>query len=263
MSDIEGQPSRKRKLVDLEHDLEQAHLHQAERCSHQNEAESYNGTLFRLENQICIQPSNKPGVSQISSMPGSILDMMLASKPSPVVCAESMIRQHFIRRLKSINGEPVSFSNDHDTTTPPLNFEFIQTYVLREDVYRAHPDTLTGCTKCRPDMGQNIGCEYTQWCDCLEYASPNEKKLSEAQLEQLQIDQDTTGLPKRFPYQKDGRLVSKYLQDRFPIYECNSACKCGPKCRTRLVQKGRTVKLEIFKTQDRGWGMVSSYCDRR
>ena len=37
--------------------------------------------------------------------------------------------------------------------------------------------------------------------------------------------------------------------------ECNKYCTCGPNCRNRVVQKGRKVVLEIFKTDDKGWGV--------
>ena len=41
-----------------------------------------------------------------------------------------------------------------------------------------------------------------------------------------------------------------------PIYECNSACVCGPECCNRVVQKLRSIPLCIFRTGDaKGWGV--------
>ena len=43
-----------------------------------------------------------------------------------------------------------------------------------------------------------------------------------------------------------------------PIYECNKACACSKSvsCHNRVVQKGRTVQLVIFRTaNNRGWGV--------
>lgn len=41
-----------------------------------------------------------------------------------------------------------------------------------------------------------------------------------------------------------------------PIFECNKACKCSADCGNRVVQKGRSIKLCIFKTSNgRGWGV--------
>ncbi|CAK1585450.1 unnamed protein product [Parnassius mnemosyne] len=41
-----------------------------------------------------------------------------------------------------------------------------------------------------------------------------------------------------------------------PIYECNKACKCTSDCNNRVVQRGRNVKLTIFRTSNGcGWGV--------
>ncbi|XP_037077241.1 histone-lysine N-methyltransferase SUV39H2-like [Pollicipes pollicipes] len=56
-----------------------------------------------------------------------------------------------------------------------------------------------------------------------------------------------------FAYTKSGKLR---LQVGQPIYECNKVCRCGPDCINRLVQRGRKVKLAIFRTaNDCGWGV--------
>ncbi|KAG8187363.1 hypothetical protein JTE90_016912 [Oedothorax gibbosus] len=39
------------------------------------------------------------------------------------------------------------------------------------------------------------------------------------------------------------------------IYECNDRCKCGPHCGNRVVQNGLQVRLQMFKTQRKGWGI--------
>lgn len=205
-----------------------------------------------------MKPSADTDKTYINSQELPTTGMALLSHLSSVDSALGKIRQQFIQRLDSMYGQQISFVNDHDATTPPLRFEFISACSTGKGVYRQGEDSQTGCTQCRPDMGQQIGCEYTQRCDCLEYAAPDRSRLSKAQLEKLEIDSDTTGLPKRFPYQKGGLLINQYLDDRFPIYECNRKCGCGPQCKTRLVQRGRTVKLEIFKTEDRGWGKFAT-----
>lgn len=166
-----------------------------------------------------------------------------------------------MERLKSVPGAPLTFVNIHDATTPSLRFTFISESVIREGVSKLDPGTLAGCSKCRPDMGQNIGCEYTKKCECLEYAAVDRARLDEEQKAQYDQDPngDTSGLPKRFPYASSGRrmgcLVDFYLDRRQPIYECNNNCLCGPHCKNRCVQHGRKVRLEIFKTKDRGFGL--------
>lgn len=40
------------------------------------------------------------------------------------------------------------------------------------------------------------------------------------------------------------------------IFECNDACSCNAiTCNNRVVQKGLTERLQIFKTMDKGWGV--------
>lgn len=40
-----------------------------------------------------------------------------------------------------------------------------------------------------------------------------------------------------------------------PIWECNSSCGCSSSCTNRVVQKGRTVDVDLYKTKERGWGL--------
>lgn len=167
----------------------------------------------------------------------------------------------------------VYLENHIDTTTPSLDFDLIDEFILGQGVHRADPETNLGCSlPCRPNMGGFCGCEYTKKCGCLEYAAVDEERLkgddpnAYAQYKQQMRNGDivdTAGLPKRFPYSKAGAetpsILRKFYRDqRHPIYECNENCNCGKVCKSRLVQKGRRVPLTIFKTPNRGWGV---YCN--
>jgi len=60
-------------------------------------------------------------------------------------------------------------------------------------------------------------------------------------------------LESEFAYFTNGRVK---VSPGMPIYECNSACSCGPECCNRVVQKLRSVPLCIFRTgDDKGWGV--------
>ncbi|KAF2401350.1 SET domain-containing protein [Trichodelitschia bisporula] len=187
--------------------------------------------------------------------------MIVAATMARTSAAEYKIRYEFIRRLLALRGaKPVRLVNTKDLSTPPLKFEFINQYIYREGVHQPDPGTVEGCVSCRENMGAACGCEYTKLCECLEYAEVNVSKLTEG--ERVKLDKitrqggSTLGLPKRFPYSREqGILVTAYLDSRYPIYECNERCICGPICKTRMVQHGRQVGLEIFKTATRGWGL--------
>ncbi|XP_057506716.1 histone-lysine N-methyltransferase, H3 lysine-9 specific SUVH1-like [Actinidia eriantha] len=55
------------------------------------------------------------------------------------------------------------------------------------------------------------------------------------------------------PYTSLGVLLSyKSL-----IYECGPSCLCPPNCRNRISQAGLKVRLEVFRTKNKGWGLRS------
>lgn len=40
------------------------------------------------------------------------------------------------------------------------------------------------------------------------------------------------------------------------IYECNLLCKCNRQlCQNRVVQHGPQVRLQVFKSEKKGWGV--------
>lgn len=49
----------------------------------------------------------------------------------------------------------------------------------------------------------------------------------------------------------------KRLTDAMPtgLYECNSQCKCSKACSNRVAQHPLQLKLQVFKTMSRGWGL--------
>ncbi|NXC39892.1 SETMR methyltransferase, partial [Penelope pileata] len=40
-----------------------------------------------------------------------------------------------------------------------------------------------------------------------------------------------------------------------PVFECNALCRCGEACQNRVVQRGLQLRLEVFKTAQKGWGL--------
>ncbi|KAL7266370.1 hypothetical protein RUND412_011085 [Rhizina undulata] len=128
----------------------------------------------------------------------------------------------FQEKLNKIKGPPVKLVNTVDEVQlPPLTFEFINKLRLGQGVPEHQPEFGWGCD-C-PIGGCQLGA-----CQCIQ-------DLSE----------------KKFAYShgkanRDSVLV---------IIECNQHCGCGPSCRNRVVQKGRKLPFEIFKTEKKGWGL--------
>ncbi|KAM7533240.1 hypothetical protein Aperf_G00000126347 [Anoplocephala perfoliata] len=42
---------------------------------------------------------------------------------------------------------------------------------------------------------------------------------------------------------------------RGSVYECNPGCKCDRRCQNRVVQHGLWLRLQVFKTRRKGWGI--------
>lgn len=55
------------------------------------------------------------------------------------------------------------------------------------------------------------------------------------------------------PYTSLGVLLSHNML----IHECGSSCRCPNTCRNRISQAGLKVRLEVFKTREKGWGLRS------
>ncbi|KAI4751714.1 SET domain-containing protein [Aureobasidium sp. EXF-3400] len=230
--------------------------------------EVYNGVLLKKSGDIYPHPLTT-GVERIDATTVPTPEMLSAAKAHTVDGIRQgrrFVRSQFKEKLARIPGPPVTLVNDVNKDTPSLAFTYIQDYVLGEGVSRDDADAVKmGCKRCRPDMGGNRGCEYTAKCDCLEFAAPDLTRCKDDdQREQYAAwergEADSEGLPKRFPYRIDPInkmfvLDPFYLESRHPIYECNELCNCGKNCKNRLVQKGRKVPLEIFRTPQRDFGL--------
>ncbi|XP_044512763.1 histone-lysine N-methyltransferase SETMAR [Gracilinanus agilis] len=40
-----------------------------------------------------------------------------------------------------------------------------------------------------------------------------------------------------------------------PMFECNIMCQCSEQCENRVVQRGLQFRLQVFKTDKKGWGL--------
>ncbi|XP_034935600.1 histone-lysine N-methyltransferase eggless [Chelonus insularis] len=115
------------------------------------------------------------------------------------------------------------------------------------------PDSITYSTIREPTEGVhlNIDPDFLVCCDCEDDCQDKSK----CQCWQLTIEGASFG--GRVPNYAVG-----YVYKRLPepvstgIYECNSRCKCSVKtCLNRVVQHPLSLKLQVFKTAPRGWGI--------
>lgn len=136
---------------------------------------------------------------------------------------------------------PLIFSNKVNNARLDGKFQFISSNIFRKGVKASSYIKQPGCGCTGP-------CQID--CTCLR------KKFD---------DHISKGVEQVQSYQRraDGLsvLTSNYIHNyakRAEISECNSRCGCPPTCPNRVVQKGRTIPLEIFQTLRCGFGVRSS-----
>ncbi|KAL3645153.1 hypothetical protein CASFOL_010333 [Castilleja foliolosa] len=56
------------------------------------------------------------------------------------------------------------------------------------------------------------------------------------------------------PYNEEGLLITS---KKSFVHECGPLCRCPPTCMNRVGQHGPRYRLELFKTEKKGWGVRS------
>lgn len=146
------------------------------------------------------------------------------------------------------------------------NFQFKDCSQPSKDIEPTKEGFLTGCLCSKDD-----DCRYNT-CHCQEDVDDDS---SSDEAESTDDEADTSedeAAAKRdasrhnrkrvYAYHsrgvRAGHLRSRILTSRDPIYECHQSCKCSPNCPNRVVERGRRVPLQIFRTKNRGWGVRST-----
>ncbi|XP_014476372.1 PREDICTED: histone-lysine N-methyltransferase SETDB1 isoform X2 [Dinoponera quadriceps] len=121
------------------------------------------------------------------------------------------------------------------------------------DLDHTQPDTIRYTTRREPTEGVHLNLDPAFLCSCDCEDDCQDK--SKCQCWQLTIQGATLG-------GKVPDTAVGYVYKRLPepvttgIYECNSGCKCSVKtCLNRVVQHPLRLKLQVFKTGPRGWGI--------
>lgn len=129
---------------------------------------------------------------------------------------------------------PISASNSYDSSYPPF-IEYSTVPIPQKEVNISKDvDFLVGCD-CTDD------CQNKGRCACMQLTIQSTKC-------------DAGGKAN-----VDAGYVSRRLQDVVltGIYECNKTCSCSSTCLNRVVQFPIRARLQIFKTENRGWGIRS------
>lgn len=96
----------------------------------------------------------------------------------------------------------------------------------------------------------NLDEEFLCGCDCEDDCQDREK-CSCQQLTVAATEALTSGRNPNAGYHHR-RLLEPHVTG---VYECNSQCHCSRRCFNRVVQNGLRSRLQVFKTEKRGWGI--------
>ncbi|KAI8329079.1 hypothetical protein BC941DRAFT_443832 [Chlamydoabsidia padenii] len=162
-----------------------------------------------------------PGCMSISQAVESEEELLVFQTSFESARTESLKQQHELVKntdgVLAFNGvsPPVYVINEQDDAIFPDYFVYLNDLIINPDVKKPPPEFLSGC-QCINRQCKSL---------CHENAA----------------------------YGKTGRLKAAH---QGAIYECNTACKCDATvCINRVVQRGRQMPLEIFKTKRKGWGV--------
>ncbi|KAK1426989.1 hypothetical protein QVD17_15671 [Tagetes erecta] len=108
------------------------------------------------------------------------------------------------------------------------------------------------------DVDSEKGPAYFTYCSSLKYAKPfHSSKPSSCRCSNG--CQPATNCPcvernsGYLPYSSGGILLSH----NSVIHECGPSCLCPTTCRNRISQAGLKLRLEVFRTKNKGWGLRS------
>lgn len=141
---------------------------------------------------------------------------------SNIVYLPENIRK-FMDVLCKDSGPIITVVNDVDNEGPPENFEYINNNIYGKNVPAPSFKDIKKSCKCKGSCHKLL-----KSCKCMVL---------------------NNGI---FPYSESG-LVK--MPPEIPIYECNLYCGCPSSCLNRVVQNGRRIDLQVFKTINKGWGV--------
>lgn len=164
-----------------------------------------------------------------------------AFDPTNVISPREQARRILDAKFEdATNGALLTFYNDRNDRQIDGKFQFVDSYIYRAAV----PKMNSGPS--------DVGCMCFKQCDPTDTAC-----------QCLRLQMSDVHLPAPYVVRQGGLVL---LNPDFincaedtpkEIYECNDVCSCSKDCFNRIVQKGRTIPLQIFMTKNCGFGIRS------
>ncbi|AQK74071.1 histone-lysine N-methyltransferase SUVR5 isoform X4 [Zea mays] len=155
-------------------------------------------------------------------------DISFGREKVPIVCVIDMDAKD------SLGMKPEELLS-HGSSVPWQGFHYITKRLMDSSLINSE-NSMPGCACSHPECSPEK-CGHVSLFDGV-YASL--------------VDINGTPIHGRFAYDENSKII---LQEGYPIYECNSSCTCDSSCRNKVLQKGLLVKLELFRTENKGWAI--------
>ncbi|QCD90972.1 histone-lysine N-methyltransferase SUVR5 isoform X1 [Vigna unguiculata] len=156
-------------------------------------------------------------------------DISFGKESIPVICVVDQELVHSLH-INGCNGQNINPSR------PWESFTYVTKPMLDQSLILDSESLQLGCA-----------CSYTTCCpETCDHVYLFGNDYDDAK--------DIFGKPMRgrFPYDENGRII---LEEGYLVYECNHMCRCNKSCPNRVLQNGVRVKLEVFKTEKKGWAV--------
>ncbi|XP_023604262.1 histone-lysine N-methyltransferase EHMT1 isoform X7 [Myotis lucifugus] len=189
----------------------------------------YACVVLFLSRDSDVNLKNKEGETplQCASLHSQVWDALQMSKalrdsaPDRPVPVEKTVSRDIARGYERI---PIPCVNAVDGEPSPSNYKYV----------------AQSCVTSPMNIDRNI--THLQYCVCIDDCSSSNCMCGQ--------------LSMRCWYDKDGRLLPEFNMAEPPLlFECNHACACWRNCRNRVVQNGLRARLQLYRTQNMGWGV--------
>nr|XP_013011290.2 histone-lysine N-methyltransferase EHMT1 isoform X9 [Cavia porcellus] len=189
----------------------------------------YDCVVLFLSRDSDVTLKNKEGETplQCASLNSQVWSALQVSKalrdsaPDKPAAVEKIVSRDIARGYERV---PIPCVNAVDSEPCPSNYKYVS----------------QNCVTSPMNIDRNI--THLQYCVCTDDCSSSTCMCGQ--------------LSMRCWYDKDGRLLPEFNMAEPPlIFECNHACSCWRNCRNRVVQNGLRARLQLYRTQDVGWGV--------
>jgi [histone H3]-lysine9 N-trimethyltransferase SUV39H len=134
------------------------------------------------------------------------------------------------------SGAPLTFVNEKNDRHIDGKFQFVNSYIHRGNRKAPLAPSESGCKCSRCDANGTT-------CSCLQMQDKDKPAPY------IRSQNGVTILNPKF--------IDTAVLSPQEIFECNDSCKCSKNCFNRVVQRGRTIPLQIFMTERCGFGIRS------